>query len=1034
MARASFVEVFGESEPDATRLGGKGAALSRLVQLGCRVPPGFTVTAGAFAETLEDLTLLPLVSQIELAFVQGEEFNGLGEEVSRRILADPMPLRIWTPIQDVADDMQLFAGHDEGVIVRSSATVEDSQRYSFAGIFDSIPILAPEELEPTIRRVWATVFSPRALAYLRDSRFVRVPTMAVVVQRFLEADRSGVMFTRFPGPEGRERILVEHVEGGCEKLVKGEVTPNRVWIDPKEGPTGDVPGALGSGDLESLTALAHAVEVIFGQPQDVEWVRYEGDVHLVQSRPITVAAAPISGGHVEAGTEPILNGVAASPGAGSGDVCLVFNIEQALALRTGQVLVTPMTNPDMVVAMRNSAAIVTDVGGMICHAAIVSRELGLPCVVGTETATQSLDPGQIVTADGSIGAVYAGELSISTSRLGGQPMKWADVWSVWSEETTGRPDLVPVVPTLAALEGMPHAMCPTVVLVADLDLRTDEYGLWRDLEGLPSQGRNSVLYDYVEQVGKAATSRGVSSIWILRLGTLPEDCLEAAVDRAPDRRIRMYSEGLERSPELILGVDNGWPGGPAAVPLAGACLVRRARAGRTGVTLSSMEKARMAAYRSIRFFGHQPQSAVTAMPQSSWREKWWHHLPEYGRYHHEYWQEQAPVLEEWMNVRPELVFTPLLKSLVQPGFEMVPRVMGFKDLGPMHVKWITCRYYFRSKRYLDVWRAVVDGTWDETYMADLMRRSRRSYQAIGEVASIFPSTDEEVRSLTGEQIVALITAWWPRWIELFALTWFIQAQGDDIIYPFIEETVEHDHARLGSPPEGLEWPGTSEFILPTTPVMSGEYMASVGYLRDLLLRADLTTVDAVLEELALAPDGPLHQALDEHLRRWGWMRDRDLFFEPWDTPERVIETVLRTEPHAVSPYEENLRRNLLSLGFHFQIAHGSGRSLGLLHAGRFLHDLNVERENHHVLWLKYSYPVRRLALEVERRLIEGGSLEPGEIFFLVMPEVLDAAASLPAPLPRDLLARVRNRRRAFLQEAKLDRTDQAPPVAEDDYF
>jgi phosphohistidine swiveling domain-containing protein len=1033
VAQTSFVEVFGASTPDAIRLGGKGASLSQLVQMGHRVPPGFTVTAQAFAETMEDMALLPLVSRIEDAFTDGGDFLAPGGMIAQRLLSDSMSPRIWKPIQDVLEDMQLFAGHSEGIIVRSSATVEDSQRYSFAGIFDSIPILVPGDLEPTIRQVWATVFSPRALTYLRDSGFVRVPTMAVVVQRFLEADRSGVMFTRFPSPDGQERILVEHVEGGCEKLVKGEVTPDRVWIDPADGPATGVEGALRSDDLTALTSLARAVEDIFGQPQDVEWVRYEGNVHLVQSRPITVSAL-VSGEVTKVGAEPILRGVAASPGAGSGDVCLVFNIEQALALRTGQVLVTPMTNPDMVVAMRNSAAIVTDVGGMICHAAIVSRELGLPCVVGTETATLTLGPGQIVTADGTAGAVYEGELAILSSRSTGRSLEWADVWSVWSEEIAGRSDLVPILPTVAALQEMPPATCPTVVLVADLDLRTDEYGLWRDLEALPPEGREAILDAYLRQVVEASVVQGVSILWILRSGSLPEEQLAAAVGRAAEPRIRMYSEELEGVPELIFAVDDTWPERPAAVPLAAACLVRATRASGTEVGLSDMDEAKTAAYRSPRFFGHLPHSVVTVMPRSSWRAKWWHHLPEYGRFHHEYWDDQAPVPDEWMNVRPELVFSPLLKSLVQPGFELVPRVMGFKNLGPLHVKWITCRYYFRSARYLDVWKAVVDGTWDESYMADLMRRSRRSYDALGEIVSLFPTTDEGAKGLRGEQIVALITAWWPRWIELFALTWFIQAQGDDIVYPFIEETVAHDNARLGSPPDGLEWPGTSDFILPTTPVMSGEYMASVGHLRELVLGAELTTVDAALRALDHAPDGPLRRALDEHLERWGWMRDRDLLFEPWDTPERVIETVLRTEPHDVSPYEENLRRNLIGLGFHFQVAQGSGRSLGLLHAARFLHDLNVERENHHILWLKYSYPVRRLALEVERQLVEVGSLNPGEIFFLVMPELLEAAGALPAPLPADLVVRLRNRRRAFLLEAKLVADDQAPPIAEDDYF
>src|SRR5262249_16824857 len=178
----------------------------------------------------------------------------------------------------------------------------------------------------------------------------------------------------------------------------------------------------------------------------------------------------------------------------------------------------------------------------------------------------------------------------------------------------------------------------------------------------------------------------------------------------------------------------------------------------------------------------------------------------------------------------------------------------------------------------------------------------------------------------------------------------------------------------------------------------------------------------------------LARQLTEHLRKWHWMRDRDLLFEPWDTPGRVIETALKTEPHEPVSYEANRRRHVLALGFHFDLAHAAGRAVGLNHAARFLHDLNLERENHHVLWLKYSYPLRRLFLEIEKRLIGAGSLEAGDVFFLQAPELIDAARNLPKPLPPLLASRVKNRRRAYLWEARLAPQDATPPVPEDDYY
>jgi hypothetical protein len=333
-----------------------------------------------------------------------------------------------------------------------------------------------------------------------------------------------------------------------------------------------------------------------------------------------------------------------------------------------------------------------------------------------------------------------------------------------------------------------------------------------------------------------------------------------------------------------------------------------------------------------------------------------------------------------------------------------------------------------------VWAAIVRATWDPAYMADLMRRVRRSYDQLGEVLVLFPRTDREVRELTPQRIVALITSWWPRWVEFFALCWFIQAQGDDVSYPFIEETVNDNLARIGSPPGDLAWPGVRELILPTTPVMSGDYMASVGRLRESLLEAGLT--DAARAEAALARgEAPnLAALLDEHLRAWHWMRDRDLLFEPWDTPARVLATALRTEPHAVVPYEENLRRNLLSLGFHLDLAHASGRAEALNHHARFLHDLNVERENHHVLWLKDSYPLRRVVLEVQRRLVEGGSLERGDVFFLQAPELIEAAANLPSGLSDDVVSRAKNRRLGFENEARLSPAGSPAAHEEDDCY
>jgi phosphohistidine swiveling domain-containing protein len=709
----------------------------------------------------------------------------------------------------------------------------------------------------------------------------------------------------------------------------------------------------------------------------------------------------------------------------------VFNIEQALQLESGSVLVTPMTNPDMVVAMRNSAAIVTDVGGIICHAGIVSRELGLPCVVGTETATTTLTAGELITVNGSIGRIYRGRIETEGTAKSAGPLQWADIWSGWMDATRERPDLLPIVSTAEALKAMPPGVT-TVVLVPDLDLRTNRHGLWNDLEALHPDLRQEALDSYITEVAGIVSKQANSKLYLLPLGSLPRHELREAMAREANPVVSLYDPERAAFP-LLFDPGAAWPDGPAAVPLGSASAIL-AGAATTRQKIGGMEEAEAAALDTIKFFGHKPGSKFTTMPPPEFRAKWWALLPEYERFHREFATAETSGEFEWLEVRPELVISALLKSLVQPGFEMVPRVLGFRNVPPLHIKWIKCRYHFRSDTFALIWQSIVRATWNEAFMVDYLRQIRASYDRLAEVLVLFPTTEAELNALSGNRMVALITSWWPRWVEFFALCWFIQAQGDDILFPFINETVSHNLSILGAPPTDRAWPGPADFIAPTTPVLSGAYMADVATLRDALLAAGLRTREEAESALDAGEHPAIAQTVTEHLRTWHWMRDRDLLFEPWDTRGRVIETALKTDPHAIMPYEQNLQRNILALSFHFDLAQSSGRALGLNHAARFVHDLNVERENHHVLWLKYSYPLRQLAVEIERRLIAAGSLEKGDIFFLQAPELIEAARNLPLPLNPDLVSKVKNRRRGYLIEARLIGSEAEPALPEDDYY
>ena len=1032
MSHTQYIEMLGAGvAADPGLLGGKGASLCRLVNLGHRVPAGFVITRDAFQSALGDLGLAPALATLDSLLAGSKDTTATAGQICQSILSRRIPSRILEPIMQTVDALLLWEQSCEGVIIRSSATIEDGSAHSFAGIFESIPISTPEEFEPTVREIWASVFSPRALTYFREIGVQQVPAMAVVVQRFLRAERSGVMFTRFAGPDGRQAILVEHVEGDCEKLVKGEVTPERLWLN------NDVPdsleGPLRAKHARALAQVAKRLEESLGAPQDVEWVIHDDALHIVQSRPITAAfSGNANGGPPSSCSDAaILTGVPASAGTGSGPVHLVFNIEQALQLRSGSVLVTPMTNPDMVVAMRNSAAIVTDVGGIICHAGIVSRELGLPCVVGTETATATLASGELITVNGSTGRIYRGRIEMEHGEKSLSHLQWSDIWSAWTETTRERPKLVPIVSTAEALKAVPFGVA-SVVLVPDLDLRTNRQGLWNDFEAQPANARKAALDDYITVVTGIISERGNLTLYLYSLGSLPSDELSEAIARIANPAIALYDNDRAAFP-LVFDPGIAWPDGAAAIPLGYACAMRTGAA-TTRKKMGGMDEAESAALDTIKFFGHKPGIKITNMPAPQSRATWWDVLPEYARFHQEFATASTTGEFVWLEVRPELVISALLKSLVQPGFEMVPRVLGFRNVPPLHIKWLKCRYHFRSDTFALVWQSIVHATWNQAFMVDLMRRVRASYDRLAEVLVLFPATDAELNAISGDQMVALITSWWPRWVEFFALCWFIQAQGDDILFPFIEETVNHNLSYLGSSPADRAWPGPADFIAPTTPVLSGTYMADVARLRETLLAAGLRVTEEAESALDAGEHRVIAQDLAKHLRKWHWMRDRDLLFEPWDTRDRVIETALKTEPHAVMPYELNRQRNMLALSFHFDLTHSSGRALGLNHAARFIHDLNVERENHHVLWLKYSYPLRQLVVEIERRLIAAGNLDKGDVFFLQAPELIEASRNLPAPLSVDLVSKVKNRRRGYFIEARLVGSDAEPATPEDDYY
>jgi len=258
----------------------------------------------------------------------------------------------------------------------------------------------------------------------------------------VNADKSGIMFSINPVTNDQNQIVIEAIRGLGEAVVSGAVSPNTYVVDKKslEIVEKDIPPqewmlirdefgrnkrieipseerqkqVLSDFEIKQLAKLAIEVERHYGFPQDMEWAIEKNRIYLVQARPVTTIRKPKE--KVELTAEPILKGLGASPGIGVGPVKIIHSASELDKIEKGDVLVTRMTNPDMVPAMQKAAAIVTDEGGITCHAAIVSREMGVPCVVGTESATEKLKDGQIITVDGTHGLVYAGRVKLEVEK------------------------------------------------------------------------------------------------------------------------------------------------------------------------------------------------------------------------------------------------------------------------------------------------------------------------------------------------------------------------------------------------------------------------------------------------------------------------------------------------------------------------------------------------------------------------------------------------------------------------------------------
>lgn len=447
---------------DGNLVGGKGANLGEMCKAGIPVPFGFVVTAQAYFDFIKTTGIgEKIINQLKLLnHNDPRNLQQTAANIQRIINKATMPRELAQQIMEAYLELSSKSAKkglknqisallkQPYVAVRSSATAEDLPGASFAGQQATfLNVKGEAQVVKMVQQAWASLFTPRAIFYREEKKFDHFQVgIAVPVQLMVSSQASGVMFTIDPVTNDKNTIVIEAIYGLGELIVQGAVTPDHFEVEKKsakivkrkiahqakmlvkrDGVTKEfkVSGSIADKpkitdkQVKEIADLGKKLEKHYYFPQDVEWA-IEGDhVYIVQTRPVTTIteSASVTGTKASPATQVnidlplILQGDPASPGITSGPVKIIYKASEIHKVSEGDVLVTTQTNPDFVPAMKRAVAIVTERGGRTSHAAIVSRELGIPAVVGAADATKILSQGSVVTVNGAKGEVYKGGLS-----------------------------------------------------------------------------------------------------------------------------------------------------------------------------------------------------------------------------------------------------------------------------------------------------------------------------------------------------------------------------------------------------------------------------------------------------------------------------------------------------------------------------------------------------------------------------------------------------------------------------------------------
>lgn len=455
MGNYKYIKWFNEvNKNDISLVGGKGANLGELTQRGVDVPPGFCITCLGYSHFIESSRISEEIRNIinALNVDDSVELNIKSQQIRQLITASDMPKGIQDEIKKSYLELNKQVNIvDTSVAVRSSATAEDLPEASFAGQQDTyLHIEGIEELLIHVKKCWASLWTSRAIYYREKYDFNHFDvSLCAVVQKMIKSEKAGVAFTANPITNNLNEIMINSSWGLGEAVVSGIVTPdeyvlnkkdlsivneniaqkNLMVIKSKDGVgTQEVKiseylgfdktksSSLSREELLCLGESALKIEAMYNYPQDIEWAvdSETKELYILQTRPITTLKGEnnsMANDKKDSQKLVVLaKGLAASPGVSTGKVKIIKDIKEIERIEEGDVIVTVMTNPDMVPVMRKASAVVTDEGGRTCHAAIVSRELGIPCIVGAQRASIDLKEGDMVTVDATRGVVYEGKV------------------------------------------------------------------------------------------------------------------------------------------------------------------------------------------------------------------------------------------------------------------------------------------------------------------------------------------------------------------------------------------------------------------------------------------------------------------------------------------------------------------------------------------------------------------------------------------------------------------------------------------------